>query len=146
MQHRLAHGSYHHANLQLIRISEASEIQIHVNDFAAASFVATTCCNTLHSHLQHAPVPHKLRTGRSLCACCAVNKQHRSATLPSCTHECCMHTVMLIACKTVLTCAACSALPCSCACAFNYHSLVARALPQQHQVSVGVACISGMLA
>jgi hypothetical protein len=99
MQHRLAHGSYHHANLQLIRISEASEIQIHVNDFAAASFVATTCCNTLHSHLQHAPVPHKLRTGRSLCACCAVNKQHKSATLSSCTHES-MHTVMLVAYNT----------------------------------------------
>jgi hypothetical protein len=38
------HGSYPHythAYLQLIRISEASEVQIHVNDFAAASFVAT---------------------------------------------------------------------------------------------------------
>jgi hypothetical protein len=35
--------------LQLMRISEASEVQIHVKDFAAASCVAASCCNTLHS-------------------------------------------------------------------------------------------------
>jgi hypothetical protein len=49
MQHHLAHGSYHHACLQLIRISEASEVHIHVKDFAAARFAAASCCNTLHS-------------------------------------------------------------------------------------------------
>jgi hypothetical protein len=60
MQHHLTHGSYHHACLQLIRISEASEVQIHVKDFAAASFVLLQ-----HSalHLLHARVPHTLRTG-----------------------------------------------------------------------------------
>jgi hypothetical protein len=59
MQHHLAHGSYHHACLQLIRISKASEVQIHVKDFAAASKLLQ------HSalHLLHARVPHTLRTG-----------------------------------------------------------------------------------
>jgi hypothetical protein len=46
MQHHLAHGSYHHAYLQLIRISEASEVKIHVKAFAAASYVATTYNST----------------------------------------------------------------------------------------------------
>jgi hypothetical protein len=57
--------------------------------------------------------------------------------------QCCMHSVLLIADNTIVG-LCCPALPCPAllyACAIGCHSLVACALQQQHQVSVGVAFI-----
>jgi hypothetical protein len=95
--------------------------------------------------------PPKCKMHHTLCAQVdprvhsALSKmQPKSATVLSCTPECCMHTVMLIAHNTIVD-LCCPALPCFCpfTCAIICCSLVARALPQQHQVSVGVACIGG---
>jgi hypothetical protein len=92
--------------LQLSRISEASEVQIHVKDLAAASCVAASCCTTLHS------------------TCCMQERHALCAHVDFCVHlalpkdntrvphhhpaQCCMHTVSLIACNTDV----CPALPC----------------------------------
>ena len=81
-------------------------------------------------------------------ALCAVKHSTRLPHYHPAPSECCVHTIMLIACNTdvQLCCTRCPALPCPCACAIICRSFVVLALPQQQQVSIGVACIGGMLA
>jgi hypothetical protein len=76
MQDHVAHCSYHHACLQLIRISEASVVQIHVKAFAATWLYlpATTHCppKCIMHHTLHALI--------AICVHSALSKHNAVST------------------------------------------------------------------
>ena len=106
----------------------------------------TTCISATHT-------AHRLMF---LCTL-RCQKTTQECALPSCSPEFCMHTVMLITCNTDVDLCLTHVLPCPAPVharssaipwwpVLYHNTLVARALPQQHQVSGIVAWIGGMLA